>query len=157
MKFAARWVSIGRLVFSGKARKGALREIFLCLKISLRDDIRTFRLYEKYQKRRFFCYFLRRAKSNQKARARTRQKLPVASFGVSETAETGSIVSGREQDDHVSRSRLRPATSVQNSERGDYLLSRKLCAYQGISTKICNLVPYSSEYFEPVRDGGFTA
>ena len=63
-----------------------------------------FRLYEKVIKRgRFFCYFLRRAKSNQKARARTRQKLPVASFGVSETAETGSIVSGREQDDHVSR------------------------------------------------------
>ena len=35
--------------------------------------------------------------------ARTRQKLPVASFGVPETAETGSIVSGCEQDDHVSR------------------------------------------------------
>ena len=62
-----------------------------------------FSVLEKQEKRRFFCYFLRRAKSNQKARARTRQKLPVASFGVSETAETGSIVSGREQDDHVSR------------------------------------------------------
>ena len=37
------------------------------------------------------------------ANARTRQKFPVASFDVSETAETGSIVSGCEQDDHVSR------------------------------------------------------
>ncbi len=54
------------------------------------------------QKRTFlrsFCF----CKKNQKAAARTRQKLPVASFGVSETAETGSIVSGCEQDDHVSR------------------------------------------------------
>ena len=42
-------------------------------------------------------------KGSRSADARTRQKLPVASFGVSETAETGSIVSGREQDDHVSR------------------------------------------------------
>ena len=47
-------------------------------------------------------------------------KVAVASFGVSETAETGSIVSGREQDDHVSRSRLCPATSVQNFERGSF-------------------------------------
>ena len=39
----------------------------------------------------------------------------------------------------------------------DYLLNRKLCIYQKTSTKICNLVPYRSEYFEPVRDGGFTA
>ena len=72
-----------------------------------------FRLYEKVTKETFlrsFCF----CKKNQKADARTRQKLPVASFDVSETAETGSIVSGREQDDHVSRSRLRPATSVQN-------------------------------------------
>ena len=56
------------------------------------------------------CYFLRRAKSNQKARARTCKKLPVASFCASETAETGRIANGREQGDHVSRSRLRPAT-----------------------------------------------
>ena len=47
--------------------------------------------------------------------------------------------------------------AVQNSERGSYLLSRKLCAYQEIFTKICSLVPYSSEYFEPVRGGSFTA
>ena len=64
-----------------------------------------FRLYEKVTKETFlrsFCF----CKKNQKVVARTRQKLPVPSFGVSETAETGSIVSGREQDDHVSRSRL---------------------------------------------------
>ena len=39
----------------------------------------------------------------------------------------------------------------------NYLLKRKFCAYQEISTKICNLVPYSSEYFEPVRKDNFTA
>ena len=57
---------------------------------------------QKPEKRRFYVLFAF-SKKNQKAAARTRQKLPVASFGVSETAETGSIVSGREQDDHVSR------------------------------------------------------
>ena len=54
------------------------------------------------------CYFLRRAKSNQK-HARTCKKLPVASFCASETAETGRIANGREQGDHVSR-RSRVAT-----------------------------------------------
>ena len=47
--------------------------------------------------------------------ARTHKKLPVASFCASETAETGRIANGREQGDHVSRSRLRPATSIQSS------------------------------------------
>ena len=47
--------------------------------------------------------------------ARTCKKLPVASFCASETAETGRIANGREQGDHVSRSRLRPATSIQSS------------------------------------------
>ena len=51
------------------------------------------------------CHFLHRAKSNQKARARTCKKLPVASFCASETAETGRIANGREQGDHVSRRR----------------------------------------------------
>ena len=138
---------MGLPFFFGKTWKGTLREIFFFRKIPLRfsfgcfsfsekqirDDFNvTFSLVRKSnQKRRFlrsFCF----CKKNQKADARTRQKLPVASFGVSETAETGSIVSGREQDDHVSRSRLRPATSVQNSERGDYILSRKSCGYQRI-------------------------
>ena len=41
--------------------------------------------------------------------------MPVASFCASETAETGRIANGREQGDHVSRSRLRPATSIQSS------------------------------------------
>ena len=63
------------------------------------------------------CHFLRCAKSNQKARARTHKKLPVASFCASETAETGRIANGREQGDHVSRSRLRPATSIQIAGR----------------------------------------
>ena len=62
-------------------------------------------------------FFLHRAKSNQKARARTHKKLPVASFCASETAETGRIANGREQGDHVSRSRLRPATSIQIAGR----------------------------------------
>ena len=49
--------------------------------------------------------------------ARTCKKLPVASFCASETAETGRIANGCEQGDHVSRSRLRPATSVQIAGR----------------------------------------
>ena len=68
-----------------------------------------------FSAKRTACHFLRRAKSNQKARARTCKKLPVASFCASETAETGRIANGREQGDHVSRSRLRPATSIQSS------------------------------------------
>ena len=68
-----------------------------------------------FSAKRTDCHFLRRAKSNQKARARTCKKLPVASFCASETAETGRIANGREQGDHVSRSRLRPATSIQSS------------------------------------------
>ena len=44
-----------------------------------------------------------------KKHARTCKKLPVASFCASETAETGRIANGREQGDHVSRRRLRPA------------------------------------------------
>ena len=68
-----------------------------------------------FSAKRTACHFLRCAKSNQKARARTCKKLPVASFCASETAETGRIANGREQGDHVSRSRLRPATSIQSS------------------------------------------
>ena len=60
-------------------------------------------------------------KVTQKARARTCKKLPVASFCASETAETGRIANGCEQGDHVSRSRLRPATSVQIAGRDDVL------------------------------------
>ena len=60
-----------------------------------------------------FCF----CKKNQKAAARTCKKLPVASFCASETAETGRIANGCEQGDHVSRSRLRPATSVQIAGR----------------------------------------
>ena len=41
----------------------------------------------------------------------------MASFCASETAETGRIANGCEQGDHVSRSRLRPATSVQIAGR----------------------------------------
>ncbi len=52
-----------------------------------------------------------------KKHARTCKKLPVASFCASETAETGRIANGREQGDHVSRRRLRPATSIQIAGR----------------------------------------
>ena len=54
-----------------------------------------------FSAKRTACHFLRCAKSNQKARARTCKKLPVASFCASETAETGRIANGREQGDHV--------------------------------------------------------
>ena len=66
------------------------------------------------RKRDVFTFFLRRAKRTKK-HARTCKKLPVASFCASETAETGRIANGREQGDHVSRRRLRPATSIQSS------------------------------------------
>ena len=66
---------------------------------------------------RSFCF----CKKNQKAVARTCKKLPVASFCASETAETGRIANGCEQGDHVSRSRLRPATSVQIAGRNGVL------------------------------------
>ena len=56
-----------------------------------------------------------------KKHARTCKKLPVASFCASETAETGRIANGREQGDHVSRRRLRPATSIQISARYEVL------------------------------------
>ena len=55
-----------------------------------------------------------------KKHARTCKKLPVASFCASETAETGRIANGCEQGDHVSRSRLRPATSIQSSVEEDF-------------------------------------
>ena len=64
----------------------------------------------------FLSYFLCLTKSREKVAARTCKKLPVASFCASETAETGRIANGREQGDHVSRSRLRPATSIQSSD-----------------------------------------
>ena len=44
----------------------------------------------------------------------------MASFCASETAETGRIANGREQGDHVSRRRLRPATSIQSSVGNDF-------------------------------------
>ena len=49
-------------------------------------------------------------RQQQKNAARTCKKLPVASFCASETAETGRIANGREQDDHVGGDRgLRPS------------------------------------------------
>ena len=54
-----------------------------------------------FSAKRTDCHFLHCEKSNQKARARTHKKLPVASFCASETAETGRIANGREQGDHV--------------------------------------------------------
>ena len=71
------------------------------------------------------CYFLRRAKSNQK------------------------------HDEGCGP--LDSRVAVQNSEQRKFLLNHKLCAYQKIFEKNRCLVPYSSEYFEPVRDGDFTA
>ena len=64
----------------------------------------------------FLPYFLYFTKSRKRT-ARTCKKLPVASFCASETAETGRIANGREQGDHVSRRRLRPATSIQIAGR----------------------------------------
>ena len=39
----------------------------------------------------------------------------------------------------------------------DFLIKSQAKCYQEISTKICNYVQYSSEYFEPVRKDNFSA
>ena len=87
-------------------------------------------------------------KVTQKARARTCKKLPVASFCASETAETGRIANGCEQGDHVSRSRLRPATSVQNSM--DYVFFVLLPFF--VPKPACVATRFFG-CFEPVRKG----
>ena len=109
-------------------------------------------------------------KVTQKARARTCKKLPVASFCASETAETGRIANGCEQGDHVSRSRLRPATSVQIAGRygivdrmtGFYQLTGYVrtaishnidgndlnrCELQALHKRICGFVRTRSRFF----------
>ena len=73
-----------------------------------------------------------------KKHARTCKKLPVASFCASETAETGRIANGREQGDHVSRRRLRPATSIQIA--GRYMIVVKVTGFHQVTgnAEICN-------------------
>ena len=85
--------------------------------------------------------------------ARTCKKLPVASFCASETAETGRIANGREQGDHVSRRRLRPATSIQISAR--YEISAEMTGHHQVTghTGHCNLPGYRRLGFESVRKG----
>ena len=63
--------------------------------------------------------------------AQTCKKLPVASFCASETAETGRIANGREQGDHVSRRRLRPATSIQIA--GRYVFEAKVTGFHQVT------------------------
>ena len=75
----------------------------------------------KALKGRFFCYFLRRAKSNQKARG------------------TSSCDLG---------SKFRAV---------DFWIKLQALCLSRNFMKNCRFVPYSSEYFEPVRRGYFTA
>ena len=75
-----------------------------------------------------------------KKHARTCKKLPVASFCASETAETGRIANGREQGDHVSRSRRSPATSIQIA--GRYVIVAK-------TTGIHQVPGYAENYIFP--------
>ena len=77
-----------------------------------------------------------------KKHARKCKKLPVASFCASETAETGRIANGREQGDHVSRRRLRPATSIQIA--GRYVFEAKVTGFHKVTgfAKNCNFVGY---------------
>ena len=77
-----------------------------------------------------------------KKHARTCKKLPVASFCASETAETGRIANGREQGDHVSRRRLRPATSIQIA--GRYMIVVKVTGIHQVTgfAKSCNFAEY---------------
>ena len=87
-----------------------------------------------------------------KKHARTCKKLPVASFCASETAETGRIANGREQGDHVSRSRLRPATSIQSSAGNTF---RE--AFQRHVPKPIFRTKRRRKGFESVRCSGVTA
>ena len=87
-----------------------------------------------------------------KKHARTCKKLPVASFCASETAETGRIANGREQGDHVSRSRLRPATSIQSSAKEDF---RKV--FRQHEPKPVFRTKRRRKGFESVRRSGVTA
>ena len=103
---------LGELDFSRKA----IKETVLVL---------LFTSAKSKQKRTFSCYFLRRAKSNQK-----------------HAEGYGPL------DSHGCGSKFRAV---------DYLLKRKLCAYQDIFARNRYFVRYSSEYFEPVRKGSFTA
>ena len=77
-----------------------------------------------------------------KKHARTCKKLPVASFCASETAETGRIANGREQGDHVSRRRLRPATSIQIA--GRYMIVVKVTGIHQVTgfAKSCGVAGY---------------
>ena len=72
----------------------------------------------------------------------------MASFCASETAETGRIANGCEQGDHVSRSRLRPATSVQNSI--DYAF---FVTFPALVPKPVYGATHFFGCFEPVRKG----
>ena len=98
-----------------------------------------------------FTFFLRRAKRTKK-HARTCKKLPVASFCASETAETGRIANGREQGDHVSRRRLRPATSIQSSVEEYYSK-----VFRRHEPKPVFRTRRRRKGFESVRRSGFTA
>ena len=91
----------------------------------------NFLLVRKFLKGRRDVTFCGVQKVTQKARARTCKKLPVASFCASETAETGRIANGCEQGDHVSRSRIRPATSVQIA--GRYSIFDRMTGFQHVT------------------------
>ena len=126
--------------FSGKARKKALRETFLFSKSFQKTWKECFSFREKHIRDGFNVTFSLVRKSNQKRR-----------FYVL----FASAKRTKKQPRGLRPSRLPGSGSKFRAV--DYLLNRKLCIYQKTSTKICNLVPYRSEYFEPVRDGGFTA
>ena len=87
-----------------------------------------------------------------KKHARTCKKLPVASFCASETAETGRIANGREQGDHVSRRRLRPATSIQSSVGEDFSKT-----FRRHESKPVFRTKRRRKGFESVRRSGVTA
>ena len=106
--------NFGGYAAGGGRRKAAKGFNWICAKLlSLCADSRFAEPRYSLQRERVvtFCIVQKVTKKH----ARTCKKLPVASFCASETAETGRIANGREQGDHVSRRRLRPATSIQSS------------------------------------------
>ena len=107
----------------GKSRQGRRKDLIwlvrICCLCALIRGLQNLKAPYKGERVVTFCIVQKVTKKH----ARTCKKLPVASFCASETAETGRIANGREQGDHVSRRRLRPATSIQIA--GRYIIVAK--------------------------------
>ena len=131
-------------LFFRKARKGAVREIFLFQKIPLRGCLGSLTFPEKFPKETFVCYFLRRAISSLKIPKDVLMLLFRLYEKVPKKYTRGPRPSG--YPEYGSKFRAVELFDKTQTKR-----------YQEIFMRICNRVQYSSEYFEPVQKGYFTA